>query len=203
MERFRLLEMEPALSRPNWLPTGDAWPELAERRAQHERLLAAIAQVEQETLEAWQGHDAAEKAHAAELQAAFLEGREPDEPKERQPPEVRAAEVADLQSRANAAMAALNQFLEETLAEIKERAPEWYALLEERQAEVEVRREEARRLLAEADASVGETERMRVWLARATGKSPLGQHAFAEMPVPTTSHTQRAAEAQELRSAYV
>ena len=105
--------------------------------------------------------------------------------------------------RTNAATSALNQFLEETLAEIKERAPEWYALLDERQEEAEVKREEARRLLAEADASVGESERMRVWLARATGESPLGQYPFAEMPIPTRSHADRAAEAQRVMEAYV
>lgn len=201
--RWQILEREPALLKPNWLPNEAAWPELAERRAQHERLLAAIAEVGQEALAARQRHDAAEKAHADELQAAFLEGRAPSEPEERQPPEARAAEVADFERRASAARAALNQFLEETLAEIKERAPEWYALLSERQAEVEAKREEARRLLAEADASVGEAERMRFWLARATGESPLGQYPFAEMPVPAQSHTERAAEAHELRSMHV
>ena len=41
MKRWQLLEREPALSRSNWLPTGDAWPELAERHAQHERLLGS------------------------------------------------------------------------------------------------------------------------------------------------------------------
>jgi hypothetical protein len=201
MERHELLDNNPALWRSNWLPDGSEWPELAERRAQHERLLAAVEQARAQELAVHRRHSAAEKAHAAELQEAFLQGREPNAP-DVASPDARAAEKADADRVTKAAVAALEQFLAEALAEIRERAPEWYAALDARAGEADAKRQEALRLLAEADAHVAGMERMRGWLRRATGESPMGQYPFSELPIPHNPETTRADEAQRAMEAY-
>lgn len=201
MERHDLLENNPALSKKNWLPSTTDWPELADRREQHERLLLAVEEAQAQALAVHRRHEAAEKAHAEELQQAFLEGREPNVP-DVLAPDVRNAEKADAERVTKAAVAALEQFLAETLAEIQEQAPEWYAVLDDRASEADEKRAEALRLLAEADAHVARLERMRGWLRRATGESPMGHHPFSELPIPTNPETTRAENAQRVMEAY-
>ena len=48
------------------------------------------------------------------------------------------------------------------------------------------KREEARRILAEADGQVAETERMRLWLDRESGRSALGHFPFEQMALPAS-----------------
>ena len=177
-----LIGAEPGLTQPNWLPPADAWPELAECRAEHERLLGIVAS-EQSAVSALERRFADEdKNHSASLRDAFLGGDEPAQ--KATSPEDRAAQLAGARARATAATDALVASLENTLAEIAEKAPEWYDLLVSRRADADAKREQARRLVAEADAVAAEIGRMRFWLDRESGRSVLGHFPYAEMALP-------------------
>jgi hypothetical protein len=85
--------------------------------------------------------------------------------------------------------------LEEATAEIARRAPDFYASLDGRRAEAEAKRDEARRLLAQADAVVGEADRMRAWLDRESGQSALGHFPYEQMETPDPAQISPAASA--------
>src|SRR5215218_2861731 len=156
MKRWLLLENNPALSQPGWLPPPEAWPELAPLRAEHERLLAVARQESAALSELRKRHEAEDAARGETMTAAFLAGSDPAVAGASA--QARDSELAEAHLRVEAATDALVTFLNEAIAEIRQHAPEWYATLERRRAEAEAKREEARRLLAEADAVVGEAD---------------------------------------------
>jgi hypothetical protein len=197
LKRFLLLENNPALGNPGWLPPPAAWPELAKLHVEHQRLLAA----RHAEWEAWRDlpdrYEAEDEAHHNALKSSFLSGSSiPDD--ERDYEEARNTEVADALLRLEAATDALQTFLMEATAEIQRRAPEFYNTLNSRRAEADAKREQARRALAEAEAAVGETFRMRAWLDRESGKSALTHFPYADMLTPSKETLYPSEEAENV-----
>lgn len=187
MKHWPVLENNRALLHPGWLPPEDVWPELGELREEHLRLLAAREQAVIEAVEVQHRHEAEDADRSTEIKTALLDGDGLADA-EGTPSDERSADLTEARLRVEAATDALVEFLTMALAEVTERAPDWYARLDAHAAEVEAKREEARRLLAEADQNVGGVQRMRHWLDRESGKSPLGHYPFDQMPVPQPSH---------------
>lgn len=171
----------PALRSPDWFPPEDTWPELAYLRKEHQRLLAIVQAESQALREIREQHEAEDAARSVALKAQFLtNGAEPGGDG-RETEEYRHSDLADAQLRLEAAYDALVTFLNEAVAEVEGRAPEWYELLERRREQAEANVEEARRLIAEAERVVLEAERLGNWLDRFTGASALGHVPFTEM----------------------
>jgi hypothetical protein len=189
MKRWLLLENNTALSDPGWLPPPEAWPELAELRAEHERLLTVARQEAGKLSKLRKQQEDAEAARGEAMKAAFLAGNDPDAEKNRKAQTRLELDIAEARLRVEAATDALVAFLTEAIAEVERRAPEFYATLDSRRAEAEVKRKAAQRLLEEADAVVGEADRMRGWLDRESGKSALGHYPYEQMPVPDPAYT--------------
>src|SRR5262245_11820184 len=78
-ERVIMLENYPALLQRDWLPSEEEWPELADLRAEHERLLdgceAALATASEANAE----FSAEKEAQHDEMQSALREGRQEEE----------------------------------------------------------------------------------------------------------------------------
>jgi hypothetical protein len=184
MKRWLLLENEPALLRADWLPPEEEAPELAELRKEHVRLLALRQKVWDEASANVEKFKAEDDARAEELRLAYREGREPNlgdgtPPEERR--EVTEAGVA----RIEAVTDALVEFLTEAIKEVRDRQHELYEKLNAKVAEAVALRAEAQRLLAEADAAVGNTHRMRSWLDRTTGNATIKWHlSWGETSAP-------------------
>jgi hypothetical protein len=134
--------------------------------AQHREL-----EEERRTLEA--KYEAEDAAHSAALAAGFRADSEPDQP-DRTAEADRTAARADVKRRMDAWSEGFAQFLDEAVRTIKDSEPGWQAELKDRSAAAEAKREEARRILAEADAEVGDVDRLARWLRRTAGDGPLG-----------------------------
>src|SRR5438876_42978 len=76
MPRFLLLENYPALMMRDWLPPEEEWPELAELRAEHERLLDACDGAIAGATATNAGFREEDERVKAEVEAALREGRE-------------------------------------------------------------------------------------------------------------------------------
>src|SRR5689334_13073006 len=74
-ERHLLLENYPALLRPDWLPSPRDWPEFADLRAEHERLLAACESALRKAQETNAKFAAEDQRQHDEIEAAVREGR--------------------------------------------------------------------------------------------------------------------------------
>ena len=172
-----------ALKSADWLPPADVWPELAELRAEHERLLAVVSQEGRAAWEIEKRYEEEDAARDEALREAFRTGKDAGADT-REAEEERRTALADALLAAGAAQDALIAFLREAMAEIQEKAPAWYELLESRRAEAQAKREEAERLVAEANRLVSEATRLRNWLDRETGVSALGHYPFAQMGIP-------------------
>jgi hypothetical protein len=180
MKQWLLLQNNPTLLRPDWLPPADVWPELAPMRREHERLLAQREQEIQTLREVERRFEAEDAARSVELKASYLTGGEPSEDG-RGTEEARNTELADARLRVEAATDALVTFLTEAISEIQGRASGWYSDLDRRRAEAEARCVEIRKLLAEAETQVVETRRLGNWLDRFSGRSALGHYPFEQM----------------------
>lgn len=182
-----LLAEAPALARADWLPEGSL-PELDELRAEHQRIHALAAEVGAEVAGVRRRHEEEDARHAEAVKAQAL-GHGVEVPKVT-PPEARAAELAALEAKAKATREALEEFLGGAVAMIAERHDEWASVLDERDAEGERRVEEARQALAEAEAALGSTGRLRRWLMRTAGRDRrfgnlTGRHiAYPDLPAP-------------------
>lgn len=179
----RVLEDNPALLKPNWLPPADDWPELAELRAEHERLLTARAEAWAAAQEVVGRHRAEDEARGEAMKVAVRENREPEEVV-LTPPEQREAERSEALQRWEATTEALVEFLQTATSEIERRSPEFYAKLDEEASAADDLRQEAQRLLAEAEQVVAGVQRKRLWLDRGSGRSTLGHYPYEEMAIP-------------------
>jgi len=178
-----MLEEHPALLRADWLPSPEDWPEFADDRAEHVRLLAVRQQAWDEACNLSAQFQAEDEVRAQAVKTALVEGREPDEP-ETTPPAQREDERREALLKWEQATDLLAEFLERFCAEIKQRGQELYAALEAENGDAEKMRQEARRLLAKADRQAGEGVRKRGWLDRGTGRSFGGYVPFAALGVP-------------------
>jgi hypothetical protein len=184
MKRWTLLENNTALLSPGWLPPGGDWPELADLRAEHERLLVASVEASRAVAEVKRRHEAEDEQRGEAIKQAVLAGEDPAATNGTAADE-RSAERAEAMLRYEAATDALVEFLAKAIAQIKEQASELYAALESRRAEAEAKRQEAQRLLAEAEQLVVGVERKQHWLDRISGQSALGHFPYEQMTVPT------------------
>lgn len=181
-KRWFFLENNPALLDPDWLPDEQAWPELAELRREHVRLLGIARDAAESYSAVLARHESEDGARSDAMRQAFLSGGDHED--EAPDQEARAAEVNEARVRAEAATDALVEFLTGAIAELQERAPQLYAELDGLALAAEAKREEAARLLAEAERHVGEQARRRFWLDRISGVSALGHFPFGQIDVP-------------------
>jgi hypothetical protein len=184
--RWRVLEDDRALTMPEWLPTEDVAPELAELREQHLRLLAAqkdAAKTGGDLRRAYEGED---ERYQQALQSAATTGSDLGSVvNEATPPEVRTERLREADQRLAATNDALLAFCLRAVEEVKERAPELYSALAARVDAAEAKRDEARRLLEEADLAVRATMPLRNWLDRTTGRTTMvGHYPFGMMEIP-------------------
>lgn len=201
--RFRLLNENPALRREGWLPPDAVLPDLDGKRAEHQRLLEVVRELNDALVELGARHRAEDEAAVAATREAILAGNDPvlvPTPDK----ELQAAESAEAQMRHAAATEALQQFAQETIETVRAQAPEWEDELAEREAAADSKREQARRLLAEAETLVLELGRVRQWIDRTTGKLIFGHLPWDEIKVPTgATHTGPADPYPGLREAEV
>jgi hypothetical protein len=181
-EDWRLLEDHPALSKPDWLPPGAEWPELAELRAEHERLLTARAEAWTAAGEVVGVFNREDEARDEALRQSFRTGKAPEEV-DLTPPEEREAQRLEAVRAWEMATDVLCEFLRGAIRELAERSSTLYAELELEAEDAELKKAEAARLLAEADRQVREVWRKSAWLDRGSGRSTLGHYPFAEIPL--------------------
>jgi hypothetical protein len=183
MRRWRFLEDEPAVTNPGWIPPEGDCPELADLRAEHQRLLNGFAEANQALFQLRQQAEADAVKRSDALRAAILAGGDPKTasfPKSK----ITEAQLAEAVQRTEIARDALQQFVERAVEQIGERSGQIHKGLAERLQDAEAKRTEARALLREAERLSAEPRRMLDWLARSTGESPLGLFPFSDMAVP-------------------
>lgn len=165
----RLVDEATALADAGWLPPeGAGWPELAELREQHQRLLARRDEVYAERTTLSDRFKAEDKARHEAQTAAFL-ADEPGELPDVTPPEEREAAHKALSDRMRALNSALDEFLRDAVALIEEHVTVWTGdLANSREAAAEQRRE-AERLLSAARAEEVAAARAEQWLMRNGG----------------------------------
>jgi len=178
--RYRVLEEDPALEQPGWLPAAAECSELAYLRADHDRLLDTVAGTLREAGDLRRARNAELEAQRAAHEAAFL-GRATEAVPALT---VTQDEVDQATARASAARDALQTFVRTAIEEIREHEPVLLDQLDAVVREAEAKRVEGERILAEAAAMEAGTRRMRSWLGRATGRSPLGQFAYEALAAP-------------------
>src|SRR5215216_98906 len=118
MKRWILLENNPALFRPGWLPPDEFCPELAHLRAEHERLLAVVRDETAAASAIRKQYEAEDAERSERLSHAFRSNGDPG-PDDRQPEEQRHTEFADATLRVEAATDALVEFLTGALSQIQ------------------------------------------------------------------------------------
>jgi hypothetical protein len=180
----------PAVWDSAWIPPDDQhpWDELAELRETHVRLRAASTEAADAAGRADRALEALRRQRQEALVESYRVGVEPEVTEEqRARSRELAAEAAEAHERASAVMAATIEFLDEATATIATRREAWLGDLEgieaERQADVQA----ARRALAEAEAKLGTTRRLRHWVDRTGGLAAqlAGEHiAYSAIPVP-------------------
>jgi hypothetical protein len=164
-----------------WLPPEADCAELADLRADHERLLGACADAARQLREAKGAVEQAGAARSDALRDAFLAGTSPASI---ELPEPDMAAVADAIRVYEAACEALESFVTSALEQLAERAPEVRRGLATLVRNAEAKRAEARRLLDEAHLLEAEPRRLMSWLDRYTGHSHLGPIAYETLDLP-------------------
>ena len=179
--RWRFLFENNVLRRPGWLPAAEEVRELADLRAEHERLLAVVGEQDAEQLKLERRRDAELEARRAAQEATFL-GKSTGA----KPPKATVTDkaLAEAQAKSDAAYDALQTFAKRAVKEITRLTPDLRAGLAEIVSQAEVKRAEARALQAEADQLEGSTNKLRNWLARFDGSSALGLISWSGLAVP-------------------
>jgi multidrug efflux pump subunit AcrA (membrane-fusion protein) len=179
-ERWEFLFRNPAVADPGWLPPQDEVPELADLRADHERLLAARSEASRAAFALRQRREQEVEAQRAARQQALLDGEAARLPKLT----VTEAKLAAAVSEAEAAQDALQSFVQRAVAQVVERESDLLTGLDKITREAEGKRTEAQALLDEAERMEAGTKRLRHWLSRATGRSALGLYPYGQMTTP-------------------
>jgi hypothetical protein len=178
--RYRFLEDNPAVTRAGWLPPAAEVPELADLRANHERLIAAVEETAQEASALSRKRNAELEAQRAAHERGFIGG----EPQKMPPLTVGDDQVAEAVFQADAARDALQTYVQTVIAEIKQREQKLLDQMDEIRRAADVRRAEAQRMLDEAELAELSTKKLSGWLARATERSHLGHYPYDELPLP-------------------
>lgn len=186
--RWPVLEDNPVLTNRGWLPPAEECPELADLRAEHERLLAARAEALETVSALIRQQEDEEQTRGRAMTDAMLAGE--SEPKNIKP-KVTDEDLKEARLRFEATSDALQEFAKSALANVREQAPKLYAGLTDRNREAEAKRLEARELLAEADRLAASPKRLRDWVDRCTGESPLGLVVFESLALPVRQPTPR------------
>ncbi len=181
--RWRLLEDEPAVTRPGWLPPAEDCPALADLHEGHVRVLAATA----EALRAAADVSRRQEAELDAVRAAEEEALFSGQPGEIPSVTVGDQEITEARERAHAARDALQRFVHHAVEQVREREPEILSALEETREQAAAKRAEARRLLAEADELEKTPQRVALWLDRICGRSHLGHFPYDDMAAPAPS----------------
>jgi hypothetical protein len=163
--RLILLENYPAILHRDWLPSEEEWPEFADLRAEHERLLDGCEDALLAASEANAEFAAERKAQHAEMEAALRENREEEQMSLTPPEEQKIAQDENIR-RIEASFRVLVDFLEDAFKQIRELAPELYDGLAAEERVADAKRAEAQGLLNEADAVVRNVQRKQMWLGR-------------------------------------
>lgn len=181
--RHRFLVDNPPLKASGWLPPAHEVPELAHLRSEHDRLIDAVAETQAAFGEVRRRRDDELEARRAGQERAFLGGEAAV------PPEVTTseAEVAAAAEQALVARDALQAFTRSAIAEVGTLEPTLLAQLDEVVLAAQAKRIEAEQIMAEAEAMEASTRKLTVWLARATGRSPLGHISYEELGTPGRS----------------
>lgn len=166
----RLLEEAPALSNPGWIPP-DAWPELAELREQHLRILGEFKRTARAWSDLTHRYEQEDEARTAALQEGYRLGMEP-ELLDFTPPQERVAALAEAKVHYEAAREALEQFLREALAQMRAEQPVALERLRAHADELMRKRAEARRMLAATDAATADLDRLHTWVVRSGSDNP-------------------------------
>jgi hypothetical protein len=185
--RHRFLVDNPPLRASGWLPPAAEVPELAHLRSDHDRLLDAVAETQAVFGDVRRRRDDELEARRAGQERAFLGGET------EVPPEVTTseAEVAEAAERTLVARDALQAFTRSAITEVGRLEPTLLAQLKEVVDAANEKRALAARIAAEAEAMEASTRKLSVWLARATGRSPLGQISYEDLIAPGPSATDR------------
>ncbi len=192
--RWRFLVDNPALKSAHWLPPAADVPELADLRAEHERLRALEAETVADFMALQAQRDREEEARRAAQEQEFL-GRK--KKGELPPITVGDEQLLDAKVRAEAAKDAIQTFARGAIGQIRERADGLREGLEKIEAEAAAKEQEAEVLMAEADRLKLGTLRLRAWLERTIGKSPLGHIPWDELPAPVQPKDLTIAELHE------
>jgi hypothetical protein len=183
VRRWRFLEDNPATTNPGWFPSAVDCPELAELRAEHERLLTGFYEALKASGELRSRADAEIEQRGDVLMDAILAGGNPTTTPLPEP-SVTKEELAEAGQRAEVARDALQAFAEDAVQSVRAQAGAIRRGIAEGMREADAKRAEARRLLAEAERLSAEPMRLQHWLDRATGASVLGLFPFEQMEAP-------------------
>jgi hypothetical protein len=173
------LELNRALRHKEWLPEDSGLPVLAALRQEHLRLLDVVKMTSEAVWQVRQKFEAEDAARQVVLRDSFQTlgtERAPLELPEATPPEIRDEELAAAREQWEAAKDVLETFLGQALTVINDRADDWLLSLDERAKEQDVKRQEARAALALADAQSAETNRLRAWIERSSGRAAIHDH---------------------------
>jgi hypothetical protein len=179
-ERWEFLFKNPAVVDPGWLPPQGEVPELADLRADHDRLLAARAETGQAAFALRQRREHELEAQRAAREQALLDGKDARLPKLT----ITEAKLAAGVAEAEAAQDALQSFVQRAVTQVVERQSDLLSGLEAITREAEGKRAEAQALLDEAARMEAGTKRLRNWLGRMTGESALGLYPYEQMETP-------------------
>jgi hypothetical protein len=178
--RWEFLYKNPGVLDPGWLPPAAEVEELADLRAEHERLLAAREKAEHDAATLRRKSAAEVEARRAAHESAFLGKAKVSIPKMT----VTAEALDDAGAKSAAAQDALQSFIQNAIVQITEREPDLLAGLDKIVKEADAKRAKAKVLADEAERMEGGTKKLRMWLGRATGRSHLGQFPYERMAVP-------------------
>jgi hypothetical protein len=179
--RHRFLLDNSALATSGWLPPASEVPALAHLRADHDRLIDAVAETSQAFMQLKHEQSGQLEARRAAQEQAFRGGAP-----EALLPEVTITDamISEAVERSQIARDALQTFAQEAVAEITSLERQLLGQIGEVRAAAVAKRAEAARIMAEADTAELSTKKLSNWLGRATGRNPLGHYSYEQLPTP-------------------
>jgi hypothetical protein len=151
-----LLDSQPALRRPDWLPEG-LFPELDELREEHlEHLNSHAGDRARELREEYEAED------AARAEALRVGGDVPAVT----PTAERQDALGEAEAEREAAVARFRDFIDRAVETLHRLEPEWREQFKQKTAEANRKREEAAALLAAAERETERVSRLELWLDR-------------------------------------